>query len=376
MKIAHLFRVDTPWTTGGFEAATRAAPVRAMAVGLLDPERPRADEILFARSIAQASLTEWLAGRHAKDAAFREACRRGAGAAPLSHTGLAMKGARKGGADPEAVWICGPAVGDHGRRWCAVFVAGPEGFSPDHRAALAALVRLWHAAFDHPDELGLSLVLVGSDLRIIHSDPACRLRWFIEGTSGESLVREIRAVSAQRWPDNGSLERPGEGHDAALLIGAQPAWVRFRTRQTASAPHTLLEVRPLEEDELPAVGVIEDERVAVALGYLHDHFNQGPTLSDLAAVVDVSPFHFHRMFTRHVGVSPKQYQLLKQLQVARWRLRQGREPIGEIADEVGFANHAHFTSTFRRMLGQSPSEYQRRFAMCGMATEAHEPAAG
>jgi AraC-like DNA-binding protein len=160
-------------------------------------------------------------------------------------------------------------------------------------------------------------------------------------------------------------DRIGRGCDIVTRIGSEPRWVKCETRRAINHPaasHDLFELRAIDEDELPAVGVVEDQRVAEALGYLHDHYNEGPTLSDLAAVVDVSPFHFHRVFTKHVGVSPKQYQLLKQLQVARWRLRCGREPIGSIADEVGFANHAHFTSTFRRILGVSPSEYQRHFA--------------
>lgn len=371
MKLAHLFRTDTPWGAGGFEAAQQVAPVKAMAVGLFDPKAPRGDEFLSVHSLTQASLGSWIDGERERDSLFRSACSRGLAAGTLGETGISLKGGRRASGDASAVWVCGPPMGEHGRRWCALFVGSKDAFSGEQREALSSLVRLWQAQFDNPDELGLSLMLVGDDLRLIHADPACRLRWFIAGISGEALIREIREVSLQRWPSNGALDRPGARHDAVLAIGEQPAWVRFRTRQAAASAQTLIELRPLEADELPAVGVIEDERVAEALGYLHDHYNEGPTLSDLAAVVDVSPFHFHRVFTKHVGVSPKQYQLLKQLQVARWRLRRGREPIGEIADEVGFANHAHFTSTFRRMLGLSPSEYQRRFATCGMApTEA------
>lgn len=364
MKLSHVFRTDTPWSSGGLEAAKMIAPTRAIAVGLLSTNRPALDEFLSVEGISGSSLEEWIQHRN-RGGAFAEATRERAASEPFEKTGLALKGARKGSGDREALWVCRPETREGDRQWRAIFVAEKGGYTDVQRDALASLVKLWQAQFNNPDEFGLSMMLVGADQRLIHTDPACKLRWMLDDVSVESLISDLWAIRDQRWPVTSTGDRIGSGCDMVVRIGAEPRWVRCQTRKAIEKPeaaHTLMEMRAIDEDELPAVGVVEDSRVGEALGYLHDHYNQGPTLSDLAAVVDVSPFHFHRVFTKHVGVSPKQYQLLKQLQVARWRLRCGREPIGSIADEVGFANHAHFTSTFRRMLGVSPSEYQRRFS--------------
>ena len=155
--------------------------------------------------------------------------------------------------------------------------------------------------------------------------------------------------------------KSGGAYDVVIPFDNDSVWATVRPRSAAFSGATaqrLIEIRPVEEGELPALGLVDDPRVARTLGYLHDHYNNGPRLNELAEQAGVSAFHFHRMFAKSVGVSPKQYQLLKQLQVARWRLRCGREPIGQIADRVGFSNHAHFTATFRRMLDCSPSEYR------------------
>src|SRR5690606_25740731 len=119
-----------------------------------------------------------------------------------------------------------------------------------------------------------------------------------------------------------------------------------------------LELRPLEEGDIPPVGVVEDPRVAAAIAFLTDRFASAPTLTEVAEAVQTSPFHFHRLFVRHVGLSPKHYLLRMQLMMAKWMLRATRKAIGDIATATGFASHGHFTATFHRIVGVSPSTYR------------------
>lgn len=147
-------------------------------------------------------------------------------------------------------------------------------------------------------------------------------------------------------------------HDLVLELDRQPVWVVLRRSQAledARAVHWHLELRPLEADDMPAVGLLKDDRIARALAYIHEHFAESPSLSDIARIVHISPFHFHRLFTRMVGLSPKIYLQRKQLQVAKWLLRKGGMPIGQIARKSGFSSHGHFTSTFHRIVGTAPA---------------------
>lgn len=366
---SHVGSLVTPWDDpSGSAAVTRIlGGAGGGAVGLLQAENPRLDEFLMCDGLVESSLVAWARGGGRRDPVFQSAVRHGRGEGMASESGLRL--ARAAAADsPHVLWVAVPEALDGRQRWCGVFLKGDGAFTPSEREALEQLMLLWKAKFNNPDERGLSYAIVGSDQRLIHSDPACRLEFLSAGIEARAVIAELSAVRSQRWP----TDEGDRAHDAALMIGSQPTWVCFRSSRAVAdkdARFQVIELRPLEADELPAVGVLEDPRVAEALGYLHDRFDKGPTLTHLAELVDVSPFHFHRVFTKHVGVSPKQYQLMKQLQVARWRLRCGREAIGSIAESVGFANHAHFTSTFRRLLGVSPTEYQRRFSAwpCVMA---------
>ncbi|MDE2354145.1 MAG: helix-turn-helix transcriptional regulator, partial [Betaproteobacteria bacterium] len=49
------------------------------------------------------------------------------------------------------------------------------------------------------------------------------------------------------------------------------------------------------------------DRIAQAIAYLTRHANSQPTLADIAAHLQLSPFHFQRLFCRWVGVTPKRY---------------------------------------------------------------------
>ena len=124
-----------------------------------------------------------------------------------------------------------------------------------------------------------------------------------------------------------------------------------------------LELRRLELKELPTVGYLQDARIAQTIGFIDTHYYQAPSLQDMADVAGLSMFHFARCFTKLVGVSPKQYLLSRQLQVARWLLRTTVLSVSEVSTRAGFATHGHFSNTFSRVLGQTPSAYRDRMAM-------------
>jgi AraC-like DNA-binding protein len=179
----------------------------------------------------------------------------------------------------------------------------------------------------------------------------------------QETMAQLRAIVEQRWPEIPARET----HDVVMKIADRPWWVRFHAHclgvaesEGADAGAWYLELRPLEENEMVPVGLIDDLRVAKALAYIHDNYCESLSLKKISETVGISLFHFHRLFSQHVGVTPKQYILAKQMQVARWMLRARNTPVSRIADNIGFASHGHFTSTFTRIVGMSPTEYRER----------------
>ena len=53
--------------------------------------------------------------------------------------------------------------------------------------------------------------------------------------------------------------------------------------------------------------IINYNRIASAIDYIRQNFKEQPNLDSVAEKVNLSPFHFQRLFTRYVGVSPKSF---------------------------------------------------------------------
>ena len=88
---------------------------------------------------------------------------------------------------------------------------------------------------------------------------------------------------------------------------------------------------------------------------LNETFHQRTSLTELAAHVGKSPSLLTQMFTRSQDLSFYQYQLKIRLSAALAGLF-GRHSITEVAYDVGFSSHSHFSVQFRRAFGMSPSK--------------------
>ncbi len=88
---------------------------------------------------------------------------------------------------------------------------------------------------------------------------------------------------------------------------------------------------------------------------LNETFHQRSSLTELSAQVGKSPSLLTQMFTRSQDMSFYQYQLKIRLSAALAGLF-GRHNITEVAYDVGFSSHSHFSVQFRRAFGMSPSQ--------------------
>jgi len=73
----------------------------------------------------------------------------------------------------------------------------------------------------------------------------------------------------------------------------------------------------------------------------------------------MSPYHFARLFKRSTGASPHRFLVRRRIEQAAALLAAQPLPIGEIARSVGFRTPSHFTTTFRRVTGITPTAYRR-----------------
>jgi AraC family transcriptional regulator len=107
-----------------------------------------------------------------------------------------------------------------------------------------------------------------------------------------------------------------------------------------------------------AKGGISRGRLQRVLDYIAANSHREISLDNLAAVADMSRFHFARLFRVSMGVTPHRYLIDYRVQVAKSLLRLASRSVSEIALETGFSSAGHFARIFRRYVGISPSKWK------------------
>ncbi len=115
---------------------------------------------------------------------------------------------------------------------------------------------------------------------------------------------------------------------------------------------TLMRARAPRERRTPAW-------VLAVRDLLHARFHEPLPLSDLAAHAGVHPVHLVRAFRRQLGVTPAEYQRRLRIESARQALAATGIPLASLALDAGFSSQAHFTRMFHRMVGATPAAYRR-----------------
>jgi signal transduction histidine kinase/DNA-binding response OmpR family regulator len=99
--------------------------------------------------------------------------------------------------------------------------------------------------------------------------------------------------------------------------------------------------------------------VLKAMAYIHTHYAEPVSRSDIATYVGLSERHLTRCFRQEMGVTPIAYLNRYRVRQAKALLEAGDKSITEVAMEVGFSTGGYFTRVFRQEVGVSPRAYQQ-----------------
>ena len=92
--------------------------------------------------------------------------------------------------------------------------------------------------------------------------------------------------------------------------------------------------------------------------FIEQHLAEDTSLDGLAKLVRLSPYHFLRSFKRSLGEPPHRYWTARRLERAKALLANPRASITEIAFQVGFSGTSAFSAAFRRITGQTATDYR------------------
>ena len=92
--------------------------------------------------------------------------------------------------------------------------------------------------------------------------------------------------------------------------------------------------------------------------YIQTHLAEKLSLATLAAVAEMSPAHFARLFKQATGLTPHQYVSLCRIAHAKRLLAETDCALIEISAQVGCTDQSHFTALFRRYVSMTPQAYR------------------
>ncbi|MFI3325029.1 MAG: AraC family transcriptional regulator [Clostridia bacterium] len=96
-----------------------------------------------------------------------------------------------------------------------------------------------------------------------------------------------------------------------------------------------------------------------ALQYIDNHFTETMQIQDLANSLNVSHSYLTRQFTKHLGMPPVQYLLMRKIAYASQLLLSTDLSCAEISEKTGFYDSTHFNRTFRKIMHITPLKYAK-----------------
>ena len=103
----------------------------------------------------------------------------------------------------------------------------------------------------------------------------------------------------------------------------------------------------------------ENDTVSKAMHFIQEQYMNPIPLLDVATHVNMSQFHFFRLFRKDCGYSPHEYLILTRLNRAKHLLKTTGLPVKVIAQKVGYQNVSSFTNAFTDRVGISPTLFRK-----------------
>lgn len=131
---------------------------------------------------------------------------------------------------------------------------------------------------------------------------------------------------------------------------------RDRARQALTRAVALLAA---DRPDAQEPGCLAPWQARKAAAHIESHLTSPVRIDELAAIVRLSRSYFSRAFKASFGQSPLQFMQDRRIAHAQQAMLDTDNPLCDIALACGFADQAHLSRMFRRVVGQTPNGWRR-----------------
>lgn len=97
------------------------------------------------------------------------------------------------------------------------------------------------------------------------------------------------------------------------------------------------------------------------LQYIQEHLGENTDMKKLAAVANISPYHFHRIFKAIIGESHASYVKRLRLEYVAGKLQESRYSLGELAGQTGYSSEQALSRAFKKYFSIPPTAFRASF---------------
>lgn len=104
-----------------------------------------------------------------------------------------------------------------------------------------------------------------------------------------------------------------------------------------------------------------NDKIKLMLVYIHEHYTEKISISELAASAFLSERECFRLFHDYLHMTPMEYMKNYRLQIACRMLAKGQETITSISQSCGLGSSSYFGKVFKEYIGCTPMEYRLKW---------------
>lgn len=219
--------------------------------------------------------------------------------------------------------------------------------------------------------------LTRGDIFVTHAKEPYELSW--SSRAGEELESILIHIAVDQFLAALETAHPGKrdevevidyfGRDEALahLCFACSEMLTEEVAGTSGRVNALMQhlAAHLVEKYTDVASAKPDYRGGLPIGklrkvenFVRERLDEEISVDALAELVELSPFHFSRVFKQATGMAPLQFITRERIARAQQLIRETSHSMLDIALDVGYTSPSHFARIFRRMVGVTPTEFR------------------